>query len=87
MVTPLKVSATRHQYEQLLETVNGLGVHPPSQTTSNHQSSFNADSTGVSALNLDPQLRAEIFKTYSPEKVSTSLQHIKGSLYEKKNCN
>lgn len=79
IVTALKVSLSRSQYEQVLDTVQWLTSSPTlndsqgvSRTNIRSQpilSDITEEDTGVTTLNMDPHIRAKLF---SPS--STSLQ-------------
>lgn len=73
---PLKVSLTREQYNQLLETINNLfikisdstepEVAPHATKLGDIQEEDNVDSMfGVSTLSLDPALRAKMLNSTS----------------------
>jgi hypothetical protein len=73
VVTPLKVSLSRQQYEQLLDTLDSLLVHSVSEKTTVFSSRRLVDikeeeaelHTGVSTLNMDPALRARMLNVAS----------------------
>jgi len=73
VVTPLKVSLSRQQYEQLLDTLDSLMPQPVSDETILSSSRQLVDikeeevelHTGVSTLNMDPALRARMLNVSS----------------------
>ncbi|XP_054285267.1 intermembrane lipid transfer protein VPS13D-like [Macrosteles quadrilineatus] len=76
VVTPLKVSLTRQQYEQVLETVayvlSGQSAAVSEQSEQNGHSDRplqdieeDTELTGVTTLNLDPKLRARMYMNTS----------------------
>lgn len=82
IVTPLKVSLTRSQYSQLLETMDWLTsspklsevqavsrVHAKPPTT---LSGISEEDTGVTTLNMDPHIRAKLFTPHTSQKQKTS---------------
>lgn len=90
-MTALKVSLTRTQYEQLLDTLQFLMVSP----TLNDKQDFSWSSarpystlgdikeedTGVTTLNMDPQVRAKLFPAVGiakDKKVENSFNAVKG---------
>lgn len=70
-MTALKVSLTRSQYEQLLDTVQWLmssSTIPNNQTvprvsmrTISNLSDISEEDTGVTTLKMDPHVRAKLF--------------------------
>lgn len=88
VVTPLKVSLSRQQYEQVLETVSSvLADNPPPDSAGNSAvpsgqgnrplMNIEEDSelhTGVSTLNLDPAMRARMLLRKPHQQVTTQ-QH------------
>lgn len=73
-VTPLKVSLSRQQYEQVLETMSyvlserkappsNFGTNGSSENMERSLQDIEEDSelTGVTTLNLDPKLRARMY--------------------------
>lgn len=74
VITALKVSLTRTQYEQLLDTWQWLTASPvlhDSQDVSRRQYSSLAEikeeDTGVATLNMDPHVRAKLFPVVVPK--------------------
>jgi hypothetical protein len=73
VVTPLKVSMSRQQYEQLLDTLDSLVVRSVSEETPLFSCHRLVDikeeeaelHTGVSTLNMDPALRARMLNVGS----------------------
>jgi hypothetical protein len=73
VLTPLKVSLSRQQYEQVLDTLNSLMVQPACDETILSTSRRLVDikeeevelHTGVSTLNMDPALRARMLNVSS----------------------
>jgi hypothetical protein len=91
VVTPLKVSLSRQQYEQLLDTLDRLMVHSVSEENTLFSCRCLVDikeeegelHTGVSTLNMDPALRARMLNV-STGKPKIENQHtltLKGNLY------
>lgn len=91
VVTALKVSLARYQYEQVLDTVTWLMSTPlvtagsGSSSSSNRLTSALADiseeDTGVPTLKMDPHVRAKLFPGVTGTKQQTEkkkLQAIKG---------
>jgi len=82
VVTPLKVSLSRQQYEQLLDTLDSLMPQPVSDETILSSSRQLVDikeeevelHTGVSTLNMDPALRARMLNV-SSSKPKVENQH------------
>ena len=82
VVTPLKVSLSRQQYEQLLDTVQSILTHSPAEETVLLTSRRLLDikeeeaelHTGVSTLNMDPALRARMLSA-SSSKPRVDSQH------------
>lgn len=94
MITALKVSLTRMQYEQLLDTLQFLTTSPTlpdnqeASRSNIRQLSTLADireeDTGVTTLNMDPHLRAKLFPAVSlpkKENVTNSIVTLKGKCY------
>jgi hypothetical protein len=73
VVSPLKVSLSRQQYEQVLSTVSYVLDHPSEPSEASELSELSASErplqdieedtelTGVTTLNLDPKLRARMY--------------------------
>lgn len=66
VVTNLKVSLTRSQYEQLLDTMQWLTasrkvVDPASRGPQRILTDIKEEDTGVTTLNMDPHVRAKLF--------------------------
>lgn len=91
-MTALKVSLTRSQYEQLLDTwqwltssfvvdnsPNTFGKHGISRVP--NLADINEEDLGVSTLNMDPQVRAKLFPVVSAKEKASSKQAVglKGS--------
>lgn len=81
IVTPLKVSLTRSQYGQLLETLDWLTsspklsevqavsrVHAKPPTT---LAGICEEDIGVTTLNMDPHIRAKLFTPHASQKLKT----------------
>lgn len=81
-MTPLKVSLSRHQYEQLLDTLDSIMAQPVPDETILSSSRRLVDikeeeaelHTGVSTLNMDPALRARMLNV-STGKPKVENQH------------
>ena len=94
VVTPLKVSLSKKQYEQLLDTVKWLTSSswvPELQTTSRIElrspkilsDISEEEDTGVTTLKMDPQVRAKMFSGVDLNKSQSQSKrelNIKGSL-------
>lgn len=96
VVTSLKVSLTRSQYEQVLDTVQWLTSSPKvvdEQATRVHRNptllaDIKEEDTGVTTLNMDPHVRAKLFPSVnlaSQKDKPKSLVAIKRKLHF--NCN
>jgi hypothetical protein len=94
VVTPLKVSLSRQQYEQLLDTLDSLMVRSVSEETVLFSSRRLVDikeeegelHTGVSTLNMDPALRARMLNvgTGKPKVENQHTLTLKGNLFSTK---
>ncbi|KAG5879440.1 hypothetical protein JTB14_025696 [Gonioctena quinquepunctata] len=83
IVTALKLSLTRHQYEQVLDTVEWLtsspqlseaqGISRSSLRPQSTLSDINEEDIGVTTLNMDPNVRAKFFP------ITTASNHKKPS--------
>lgn len=95
VVTALKVSLTRSQYEQLLDTFQWLtatptvsNIHTGSRTASvrigSVLSDISEEDTGVTTLKMDPHVRAKLFPAVSLPKAKPSSKRniaLKGNFY------
>lgn len=82
IVTPLRVSLTRSQYSQLLETLDWLTSSPKlsdvqavSRVHAKHPAvlfGISEEDTGVTTLNMDPHIRAKLYTPHSSQKQKTS---------------
>ncbi|CAG9818576.1 unnamed protein product [Phaedon cochleariae] len=75
IVTALKLSLTRLQYEQIIDTIQWFtsspqlsdlqGISRAHLKLPNALADINEDDTGVTTLNMDPHVRAKLFPTFS----------------------
>ncbi|KAL1513260.1 hypothetical protein ABEB36_002689 [Hypothenemus hampei] len=90
IVTALKVSLTRSQYEQVLDTAQWITSSPILQESSNvvntvlkqttTLSNISEEDTGVTTLNMDPHIRAKLFSPAAQKLQETSPKRLKMAL-------
>lgn len=84
VVAPLKVSLSRHQYEQLLESINSLLAPPAKLETEMPERGplgeieEEGEHSGVSTLHMDSTLRARMMAPGGETKTESHLLTIKG---------
>ncbi|XP_017773930.1 PREDICTED: vacuolar protein sorting-associated protein 13D isoform X2 [Nicrophorus vespilloides] len=83
VVTDLKVSLTRGQYEQLLDTVQWLtsspkldDIHGTIKSTRANLADITEEDTGVTTLNMDPHVRAKLFPAVNMPKNSPAKNNL-----------
>lgn len=89
VVTALKVSLTRMQYEQVLDTMQWLTSSPKisesvmrSLKPQSALGDITEEDTGVTTLNMDPHVRAKLFPAMTnmskTKSISSKMANIKG---------